>query len=313
MHIDWFVFSAQIFNFLLLIYLLKRFLYGRIIKAMDDREAKIAARFADAEELKVKANEQAELYEKRNQLLNEAKDQMLNEATMAADAKRKELMEKVRVEVDQVKTRWQDMLVREQDAFFYDLRQRAAKQLYDTARKALRDLADVDLEERIIDEFLRRIKNLLHQQRRQAERGLVKQNEPRPAHQRAADRQHLLLAAGERAAALVAAVAQPRKQREHAFEVGVEAAAVGHSCADLQVLHHRHARKHAAALGRLRDAELGDLVGRQRGDLAAGETDAALAGARTAEHRHHQGRFAGAVGADQRNDLAFIAPRHRRL
>jgi F-type H+-transporting ATPase subunit b len=85
---------------------------------------------------------------------------MLNEATMAADAKRKELMEKVRVEVDQVKARWQDMLTREQDAFFYDLRQRAAKQLYATARKALSDLADVDLEERIVDEFLRRIQAL---------------------------------------------------------------------------------------------------------------------------------------------------------
>jgi F-type H+-transporting ATPase subunit b len=141
-------------------YLLKRLLYGRIIKAMDDREANIAARFAEAEELKVKANEEAELYEKRNQLLNETKDRMLNEATMAADAKRKELMEKVRVEVDQVKIRWQDMLSREQDAFFYDLRQRAAKELYATARKALRDLADADLEERIVDEFLRRVKAL---------------------------------------------------------------------------------------------------------------------------------------------------------
>ena len=39
MHIDWFVLFCQIFNFLLLVYLLKRFLYGRIIKAMDDREA----------------------------------------------------------------------------------------------------------------------------------------------------------------------------------------------------------------------------------------------------------------------------------
>jgi F-type H+-transporting ATPase subunit b len=163
MHIDWFVFLAQIFNFLLLIYLLKRFLYGRIIKAMDDREEKIAGRFAEADELKTKANEQAELYEKRNQLLNETKEQMLNEATMAADAKRKELMEKVRVEVDQVKTRWQDMLLREQDAFFYDLRQRAAKQLYATARKALSDLADEELEERIVDEFLRRIKALDHE------------------------------------------------------------------------------------------------------------------------------------------------------
>ena len=141
-------------------YLLKRFLYGRIIKAMDDREAKIAARFAEAEDLKVKANEAAEIYEKRNQLLNETKEKMLNEATMAADSKRKELMEKVRVEVDQLKTRWQDMLVREQEAFFCDLRQRAAKQLYSTARKALSDLADADLEERIIDEFIRRVKSL---------------------------------------------------------------------------------------------------------------------------------------------------------
>jgi len=160
MHIDWFVFLAQIFNFLLLMYLLKRFLYGRIIKAMDDREAKIAARFAEADELKAKANEAAGLYEKRNQMLNEKKEVMLNEATMAADAKRRELMEKVRVDVEQVKARWQDMLTREQDAFFYDLRQRAAKQLYATARKALSDLADADLEERIVDEFLRRVKAL---------------------------------------------------------------------------------------------------------------------------------------------------------
>ncbi len=160
MHIDWFVLFCQVFNFLLLVYLLKRFLFGRIIKAMDDREAKIVAQFAKAEELKVKANEAAELYEKRNQSLNETKEHMLNEATMAADAKRKELMIKVREEVDQVKARWQDMLVREQDAFFYDLRQRAAKQLYATARKALSDLADADLEERIVDEFIRRIKAL---------------------------------------------------------------------------------------------------------------------------------------------------------
>ncbi|KQC10762.1 MAG: hypothetical protein APR62_11305 [Smithella sp. SDB] len=160
MHIDWFVLFCQIFNFLLLVYLLKKFLYSRIIKAMDDREAKIAARFADAEEMKAKAIEAAEIYAKRNQMLDETKERLLNEATMAAEAKRKELMDNVRQEVDQVKVRWQDMLVREQNAFFCDLRQRAAKQLYATARKALSDLADADLEERIVDEFIRRVKAL---------------------------------------------------------------------------------------------------------------------------------------------------------
>lgn len=160
MHIDWFVFLAQIFNFLLLMYLLKRFLYGRIIKAMDDREEKIAARFAEAEELKARAGEEVELYEKRNSALREKQEQMLNEVTLAAETKRKELMEKVREDVNSVKARWQDMLMREQEAFFYDLRQRAAKQLFATARKALSDLADADLEDRIIAEFIRRIGNL---------------------------------------------------------------------------------------------------------------------------------------------------------
>jgi len=117
MHIDWFVLSCQIFNFLLLVYLLKRFLFGRIIKAMDDREAKIAARFAEADALKTKALETAELYEKRNQQLSETRDKMLNEAAIAAEAKRKEWMEDVRRDVEQLKVRWQDMLVREQDAF----------------------------------------------------------------------------------------------------------------------------------------------------------------------------------------------------
>ncbi len=160
MHIDWFVLFCQIFNFLLLVYLLKRFLYGRIIKAIDEREAKIAARFAEAEELKAKAAETAGIYDKRNQLLTEKSEQMLNEANIAAAAKRKELMEKVREEVDAVKTRWQDMLIREKDAFFQDLRQRASRQIYATARRALADLADADLEALIIDEFIRRIREL---------------------------------------------------------------------------------------------------------------------------------------------------------
>ncbi len=160
MHIDWFVLFCQIFNFLLLVYLLKRFLYGRIIKAMDDREAKIAARFAEAEEMKAKATEAAEIYDRKNQLLTEKSEQMLNEASMAAEAKRKELMEKVREDVDAIKARWQDMLIREKDAFFQDLRERAAKQIYATARRALTDLADADLEARIVDEFIRRVREL---------------------------------------------------------------------------------------------------------------------------------------------------------
>src|SRR3546814_4173340 len=49
----------------------------------------------------------------------------------------------------------------------------------------------------------------------------------RLAHQRAADRQHLLLAAGQGAAALRLALLQPREQLEHHLEVLVVARRIG--------------------------------------------------------------------------------------
>ena len=55
-------------------------------------------------------------------------------------------------------------------------------------------------------------RELLDDPRREAERGLVEQQHARAGHQRAADREHLLLAAGEQAGALGPALAQDREQ-----------------------------------------------------------------------------------------------------
>jgi len=149
MHIDWFVFFCQIFNFLLLMYLLKRFLYGRILKAMDDRETKISARFAEADELKAKANEAAELYESaisssRNQRKNaQRSDDGRRRQTQGTDGQRPSGSRAGENKVA-------GYAAAREGSFFHDLRQRAAMQLYATARKALSDLADADLEERIM-------------------------------------------------------------------------------------------------------------------------------------------------------------------
>src|SRR3954464_1072937 len=71
-------------------------------------------------------------------------------------------------------------------------------------------------------EFADRVEDLAHDDRRKSERGLIQQEEARARHQGAGDCQHLLLAAGERAAALMQPLLQTREELEHLLAVRVE-------------------------------------------------------------------------------------------
>ncbi|GAH31149.1 unnamed protein product, partial [marine sediment metagenome] len=71
MLIDSFTVIAQIINFLILIYLLKRFLFNRIIKIMDDREMQITDRMQDADVAKEEAQKELEEQRKIREELQE--------------------------------------------------------------------------------------------------------------------------------------------------------------------------------------------------------------------------------------------------
>lgn len=160
MHIDWFVFFAQMVNFLILFWLLKKFLYGRIIGAIDDREARISATFSEAERSREEARDSAMICRKRLQELECASDEMMNKAREDAGAYRKELMEKAREEVDQIQNRWIETLRAERENFFNELRRLTGVQVYAVTRRVLKDLADMDLEERILDVLTQRLETL---------------------------------------------------------------------------------------------------------------------------------------------------------
>lgn len=166
MHLDWFVFFCQIVNLLILVYLLKRFLYGRIIKAMDTREAKIAAIFADAEKSREEARLAAEKHDQRLQELEDRYQGMLNKAREDAEAHRQELMEKARAEVDLIQSRWLETLRSERVTFLHELRRLAGSQIYSITRRVLKDLADLDLDERIVEILSEKIQAMDEEERR---------------------------------------------------------------------------------------------------------------------------------------------------
>jgi F-type H+-transporting ATPase subunit b len=160
MLIDWFTVAAQIVNFLVLVALLKRFLYSRIITAMDQREERIASRLGEAEKKKEEAEREAETYRRTNRELDEKREEMLFQVKEEVGLKRKELMKKAHDEVDVIEARWREAVQREKDSFLQDLRQRTGKQVYTIARRALTDLANAHLEQRMVEAFVERIAKL---------------------------------------------------------------------------------------------------------------------------------------------------------
>ncbi len=160
MSIDWFTVGAQILNFLVLVYLLKRFLYPAVIRAMDKREELIVSRLKAAEEKMTQASAAEASYVLQKQELAAERDDMIAHAREDAEKLRRELLEKARAEVDAERTRWKTSIEQQEGEFTKVLRRRAAEQVVGIARRALHDLADEALEQRIVARFLERLQSI---------------------------------------------------------------------------------------------------------------------------------------------------------
>jgi len=160
MTIDWFTIAAQILNFLILVYLLKRFLYPAIIGAMDKREKLIASRLEAAEDKTKQAGEAEASYIHLKQELTAEREQLTAQAREEAEKLRQELSGKARDEVDADKARWHEAIEQQEGEFLRQLRERAAEQVVTIARRTLQDLADEPLEQRIISKFMERLEHI---------------------------------------------------------------------------------------------------------------------------------------------------------
>ena len=86
MQIDLITVIAQLVNFVVLIWLLKRFLYGPITEAMQRREARIAERMQDAEDARQQAKNQSEALREQHDHLKKRQDKLMEEARRDQDA-----------------------------------------------------------------------------------------------------------------------------------------------------------------------------------------------------------------------------------
>jgi F-type H+-transporting ATPase subunit b len=148
--IDWFTVLAQAFNFVILVFLLKRFLYGPIIRAMEAREKRIAAAMEQARAAEREARERAETLAGERQAFADAKNRLLAEAREGVREWRRNALEDVKREVEALRRSWAARLNEDREAFLRKLKVQVAGQVLRISDKVLRDLADESVENRLV-------------------------------------------------------------------------------------------------------------------------------------------------------------------
>lgn len=157
MLIDWFTVSVQIVNFLILIALLKHFLYGPIIRAMDERERTIAARLSDAATAKREAETNAAILAREQEGFARTRSHMELEAHQEINRWKEESIERIKDEIKAQRSNWQQNMLNEQESFLQKLKIHISQQVFLVAQKVLADLADSSLESRLLETFLRKV------------------------------------------------------------------------------------------------------------------------------------------------------------
>jgi F-type H+-transporting ATPase subunit b len=178
MLIDWFTIGAQVLNFLILVWVMKRFLYKPILDAIDKREARIAAELADADAKKAEARKERDTFKHKNEEFDQQRATRLKNVSDEAQIERERLLDEARQAADALSAKRQETLRNDAHNLNQAISRRTQQEVFAIARKALTDLATTSLEERLADVFTRRLKEMDSQAKQGFAESLKTASEP---------------------------------------------------------------------------------------------------------------------------------------
>src|SRR5271156_5049234 len=129
MLIDWFTVGAQVLNFLILVGLLKHFLYKPILDAIDARERRIAAELADAAGKQAAADRQRDEFRNKSRSFDEERGALLGKAAEEAKAERERLVAEARKEADALRVEQESAMRNDQIALGREMTRLAAEEV----------------------------------------------------------------------------------------------------------------------------------------------------------------------------------------
>ena len=177
MSIDGFTVLAQMVNFLVLVWLLRRFLYQPVLDALDERRRRIEGELASAARREAEAERERATLQERNAEFERGRAERLLGVQTEAEALRLRLTEEAREAVARLQERWTRRLAEERTAWRQAVADSAGRELLELSRQVLQDLADTGLEQAMVRAFLREAGGLSEAERA-SWRAMVREGDP---------------------------------------------------------------------------------------------------------------------------------------
>jgi F-type H+-transporting ATPase subunit b len=158
--IDWFTVGAQALNFVILVWLMKRFLYQPILHAIDSREKRIAVELADADAQKAEAQKERAEFQRKNEEFDQQRATLLSQATDEAKADRRRLQGEALEAAEILSAKRQQTLRSDAHDLSQAIGRQTREEVFAIVRKALTDLATTSLEACMSEAFMRRLQEM---------------------------------------------------------------------------------------------------------------------------------------------------------
>lgn len=147
---DWTLIVAQVANFLILVWLLRRFLYNPVKRVIAERERRIDETRRRAAEQMEAARAQEAAYREKAAEIEAEKERILSEAAAAAEAEKTRRLEAAAAEAEKVRFEMLRALQEERRELEQRLREDLVSQTCATAGKVIHDLTGLELANALI-------------------------------------------------------------------------------------------------------------------------------------------------------------------
>ena len=167
MKINWFTVIAQVINFLILVWLLKKFLYKPILNAVNQREKKIRDQLKDADDKKAAAQKEQDDFKKKNEDFDQQKKALMEKAVADANTEKQKLIDGAKADADTLRTNMEKAAKEKRASDDAEIAEKTQKQVFAITRKALTDIASISLEEQSANTFVKHLAALKDDEKKQ--------------------------------------------------------------------------------------------------------------------------------------------------